>query len=539
MASGAVPLQAQMQPGIVGLRGAVTTLWEDDLRAVREDRYDTDRGKEALAFIQRFNAMVAQLRVPIQQAWGVGGLVHVADNPDVTGPGQRVSQTRIKLLNHGEAVVVEAFAYTAGTPKPEPGLGLDREIKVAEIGASAFVHELYRTLVAFLQTALTVDLGLADSAWLYEQLVADYFTANAQWPALGEIYQRATREFAVEDSFETVTGMFKFEGETNGDFVLSLSTDRLHRCRGTHADTDNFVSAIKLVVDADQSMQRLTREDAARELNLDGLAATKLGRLLAAAPDICRDPEAAADFSTWSVLPSYNVHFFRRVKSVDDYLATAANINLTNGFVVGSVLAQSTLASNDQPDGLPDGVVTFLMTDVVESTHIWLQNRAQMYGAMRRHDQLLAAAIEANRGFVLKERGEGDSFFAVFHRATDALVAALDAQAGLMSEPWADKIPLAVRMAILTGEADAQDRDYRSPAVNRCAKLRRRAVGNQILVSETTYSIVADILRPDMQLLGVGKRRLEGHDRPEDVYVLQHTEVQLEAAVQEDEISVA
>jgi len=528
-----------MEPGVVGLRGAITALWEDDLRAVREDRYDTDRGKEALAFIQRFNAMVAQLRVPIQQAWGVGGLVHVADNPDVTGPGQRVSHTRIKLRNHGEAVVVEGFAYTAGSPKPDPGLGLDREVKVAEIGASAFVHELYRTLVSFLQTALTVDLGLADSAWLYEQLVADYFTANALWPVLGEIYQRATREFAVEDSFETVSGMFKFEGEANGDVVISLSTDRLHRCRGVQADTENFVSAIKLVVDADQSMQRLTREDAARELNLDGLAATKVGRLLAAAPDICRDPEAAADFSTWSFLPSYNVHFFRRVKSVDDYLATAANINLTNGFVAGPVLAQSNGASNDQPDGLPDGVVTFLMTDVVESTQIWLQNRAQMYGAMRRHDQLLTAAIEANRGVVLKERGEGDSFFAVFHRATDALVAALDAQAGLMSEPWADRIPLTVRMAILTGEADAQDRDYRSPAVNRCAKLRRRAVGNQILDSETTNSIVADILRPDMQLLSVGKRRLEGHDRPEDVYVLQHGEVQLEAAVQEDEISVA
>ncbi len=59
-----------MQPGVVGLRGAITALWEDDLRAVREDRYDTERGKEALAFIQRFNAMVAQLRVPIQQAWG-------------------------------------------------------------------------------------------------------------------------------------------------------------------------------------------------------------------------------------------------------------------------------------------------------------------------------------------------------------------------------------------------------------------------------------------------------------------------------------
>src|SRR2546428_6538503 len=138
-----------MQPGVVGLRGAITALWEDDLRAVRDDRYDTQPGKEALAFIQRFNAMVAQLRVPIQQAWGAGGLVHVADNPEVAGPGQRVSQTRVKLRNHGEAVVVEAFAYTAGAPHPHPGLWLDREIQVADVGAPAFVHELYRTPVSF------------------------------------------------------------------------------------------------------------------------------------------------------------------------------------------------------------------------------------------------------------------------------------------------------------------------------------------------------------------------------------------------------
>jgi hypothetical protein len=42
-----------------------------------------------------------------------------------------------------------------------------------------------------------------------------------------------------------------------------------------------------------------------------------------------------------------------------------------------------------------------------------------------------------------------------------------------------------------------------------------------------------------MTLVSVGKRHLEGHDRPEDVYVLQHVEVQLEADVAEDEISVA
>ena len=82
--------------------------------------------------------------------------------------------------------------------------------------------------------------------------------------------------------------------------------------------------------------------------------------------------------------------------------------------------------------------------------------------------------------------------------------------------------------------ADAQDRDYRSPAVNRCAKLRRRAVGNQVLVSESTYSIVADIMRDDIRLVSIGKRRLEGHERPEEIYVLQHPDVPLQTVVAED-----
>ncbi len=482
-----------MQPGVIGLRGAISALWQNDLRAVREDRYDPERGKEALAFIQRFNAMVSELRLPIQQAWGSGALVHVADNPDIAGPGQRVSQTRIKLRNHGDAVVAEAFSYLDGTPTPNPSLGLDREIKVADIGVLAFVQELYRTQVAFLQVALTVDLALADSVWLYEQMVADHFAANSKWPTLGELYQRATREFAVDESFETVTGMFRSEGISDGDIVVGLGIDRLHRCRGMERDADNFVQAIRLAVEADQALRRLDREDAVRELQLDDYAATRLGRILASAHELCREPEVAEDFSTWSFLPSYNVHFFRRVKTVDDYLATAANINPTNGSVAPGVNGHSTRMSHEDTSALPDGVVTFLMTDVVESTQLWLQNRAQMYGAMR-------------------------------------------AQAAVMSEPWSDNIPMAIRVAILTGEADAQDRDYRSPAVNRCAKLRRRAVGNQILVSESTYSIVADILRGDMRLESVGKRRLEGHDRPEEVYVLQHGEVALAAGVAEDEV---
>src|SRR5438552_18704590 len=115
-------------------------------------------------------------------------------------------------------------------------------------------------------------------------------------------------------------------------------------------------------------------------------------------------------------------------------------------------------------------------------------------------------------------------------------MAAVDAQQAGQAEPWPDRLSLSVRMAVLTGEADAADRDYRSRAVNRCAKLRRLAVGNQVLVSETTYSIVADILRDDIRLVSVGKRRLEGHDRPEEIYIVQHAEAKLEAEVAEDAV---
>src|SRR5229473_613027 len=172
-----------MQPGIVGLRGAVIAAWEEDLRAVRQDTFDVGRGREALMFIQRFYGLVSSLRPQIQRVWGAGGHVHVVDSPALTGPGPRVSQTRIKLRNHGEFVAVEAFTYLDGTAKHNASLELDREIRVAGAGTLEFVQELYRLTVDFLQVALNLDLALGGSAWLYEQVVADHFFATGKWPA--------------------------------------------------------------------------------------------------------------------------------------------------------------------------------------------------------------------------------------------------------------------------------------------------------------------------------------------------------------------
>lgn len=523
-----------MQPGIVALRREITAAWQNDLRSVRQDAYDVERGREAWAFIQRFNALISNLRAPIQRAWGPGGLVHVADSPEITGPGPRVSMTRVRLRNHGNLVAIEASTHSEGEAKLNPGLGLDSQIEVVDVAPLVFVQHLYGTLVAFLQVALNIDLELRGMRWLYEQVAAERFVATGRWPGIAELYQHVTREYAVDDSFEKAVEMFAPGSTQNGETEISLGLQDLHRCRETDPDIANFVQVVKMAVAADESDSRVTSGAVAQDLRIESTGIMKLGRLLRAEKDVWRDGDAADDYASWNFLPSFNVHFFRRIASIDDYLAIEATLNPGAANGNGAAKPRDDSVGRESSTPLPDGIVTFLMTDVVESTPLWLRSRSQMYLAMKRHDQLLTGAIEANGGVVLKERGEGDSFFAVFLRATDALAAAVEAQRALQSESWPDGIPIRVRMAILTGEADADDGDYRAPAVNRCAKLRRRAVGQQILVSETTYSIVADIMREDLQLISVGPRRLEGHDRPEQIYVLQHPEVVLEASVPED-----
>ena len=542
-----------MQSGLAGLRGAIIAAWEEDLRAVRQDRYEVGRAREALLFIQRFYGLISDLRPAIQRAWGPRGHVHVVASADIGGPGCRVSQSRIRLRARGETVTAELFSYVDGASRPNPAAGLDRSIRVVDVDPMALVGDLYRTAVDFLSFALGLDLVLGGFGWLYEHVAALHFVESGRWPTVGDVYRRATREFAVSDSFESVLGLFAPQAHVHGSngsnghpapvdgVEMRLSLEQLHRYLESHEDLENFLKVVRVAVEADQQDRRVTSEQVGETLGLDDLATMKLGRLIAASPDIARDVEASDDYATWSFLPSYNVHFFRRAHSMEDFVAIETSLvprAASDGATTTSPGGTS-FKIEESASVLPDGIVTFLMTDVVDSTPLWLQSRGAMYQAMRRHDALLTAAIEANGGTVLKERGEGDSFFAVFLRATDAVVAAVEAQRALQSEAWPDRLPLRVRMAVLTGEADATDRDYRSPAVNRCAKLRRRAVGHQVLVSETTYSIVADILRDDISLASVGKRRLEGHDRQEEIYVVQHAEVVLESTVGDDEVVTA
>jgi predicted ATPase/class 3 adenylate cyclase/Tfp pilus assembly protein PilF len=173
------------------------------------------------------------------------------------------------------------------------------------------------------------------------------------------------------------------------------------------------------------------------------------------------------------------------------------------------------------PD-LPTGAVTFFFTDIEGSTRLWEQYPAQMRSALARHDALAAAIIAQHYGILMKHRGEGDSLFAVFAHATDAVAAACALQQAFVTEQWPAETPLRVRLALHTGEADLQDGDYYGAAVNRCARLRAIGHGEQVLLSLSTEELVRDQMPDGANLRPLGLHRLRDLTHPEQVFQLLH-----------------
>ena len=175
---------------------------------------------------------------------------------------------------------------------------------------------------------------------------------------------------------------------------------------------------------------------------------------------------------------------------------------------------------------LPRGTVTFMLTDVEGSTRLFAQHRREAARALRRHEELIAAAVPASRGTLLQERGEGDSTFALFARATDALACALEVQRAMEREDWPGGLHVRVRVALLAGEADPGESDWRGTALNRCARIRGLANGGQVLVSGSVRELVGEDLPVGASLRDLGHHRLRDLERPERLFQLAHADLQ-------------
>jgi predicted ATPase/DNA-binding SARP family transcriptional activator len=190
--------------------------------------------------------------------------------------------------------------------------------------------------------------------------------------------------------------------------------------------------------------------------------------------------------------------------------------------------------------------LTFLLTDIEDSTKLWLQDPEAMRIALARHDALAVAIIQEHEGRLVQQRGEGYSLFAAFPRSSDAVAAALEFQRALLDCRLSDKgidegrpsvdvvvdpqsaipsSPLKVRVALHTGEAELREGDYFGLTVDHGARLRAVGHGGQILLSPTTAALARDELPAGTSLRELGAHRLKDLQRPEPIFQLAHLEL--------------
>ena len=160
-----------------------------------------------------------------------------------------------------------------------------------------------------------------------------------------------------------------------------------------------------------------------------------------------------------------------------------------------------------RPD-LPSGTVTFLFTDVEGSTRLLHELGADGYAAaLAEHRSIVRDACAAHGGVEVDT--QGDAFFVAFPTAPGALDAAQTITERL--EPTR----IRVRVGVHTGTPLLTDEGYVGEDVHRAARIAASGHGGQVLVSQSTASLVDDV-----ELRDVGAHRLKDLTGPQRLYQL-------------------
>ncbi|HLL49359.1 MAG TPA: AAA family ATPase, partial [Thermomicrobiales bacterium] len=169
----------------------------------------------------------------------------------------------------------------------------------------------------------------------------------------------------------------------------------------------------------------------------------------------------------------------------------------------------------------PAGTVTFLFTDIEQSTRGWERDAAAARAMVERHLAIIRQAVEMHRGVHFKT--VGDATQSAFATAPLGVAAALDAQRALLGEPWPSvgQRPR-VRMALHAGTAEPRDGDYLAACLNRLSRLLDAAHGEQILLSSTVTGLARENLPEAATLKPLGEFRLRDILQPEEIFQLCH-----------------
>lgn len=160
---------------------------------------------------------------------------------------------------------------------------------------------------------------------------------------------------------------------------------------------------------------------------------------------------------------------------------------------------------------LPSGTVTFLFTDIEDSTRLLTDLGQEMFvRCLAEHNALIRDAIANAGGVVVKP--EGGAFFAVFSTAPAAIAAVVEGQSLLQNHAWPDGADIRVRMGLHTGTGTIGGDDYVGIDVHRAARIAAAGFGGQVLLSASTAAIVGPNLPEGVGIENLGQHRLKDFD---------------------------
>ena len=166
----------------------------------------------------------------------------------------------------------------------------------------------------------------------------------------------------------------------------------------------------------------------------------------------------------------------------------------------------------------PKGTVTLLFTDIEGSTRLLQQLGERYAGVLAECRQLLRTVFYQWNGHEVDT--QGDSFFVVFARATDAISAAVVMQCALATYAWPDGVTILVRIGLHTGEPMHSAESYIGLDVHHAARIMSVGHGGQVLLSQTTCELVKQNLPDGVSLRDLGEHRLKDLQRPGRLYQL-------------------
>ena len=163
----------------------------------------------------------------------------------------------------------------------------------------------------------------------------------------------------------------------------------------------------------------------------------------------------------------------------------------------------------------PTGIVTFLFTEIENST-LLAQEHSKIYQTvLEKHDKILTDTIEINNGFIFKK--VGDAFCICFNNEEDAVNASIEIQKRITAEDNG-KVKIKVRIGIHKGEAEYINRDYMGyVTLSRSQRIMSVANGEQILITKEIYNSLTNS-NSLYSFRDLGKRILKNIILPEHIY---------------------